>query len=141
MDQTLTYGDGGYLAEVSWQTDQPAGVCLNNELVEGREIAQSSHLECTEPHSLEVFETRTFYARPDGDELDIDYPGEAGLTGYAENVCTMMFDSKKISDTRNLRYRALVPTRKKWDAGGRDVICVLYLDTDDQLTETRVVVE
>jgi hypothetical protein len=144
MDQTLTYGDGGFLEELTWTTDSPPGACLNSELVEGRLITQSAHVECAEPHSLEVFETRTFWAAPATDEedmLDLEYPGEAGLTGYAENVCTMIFGSNKVPDTSNLRYRALVPTRKKWESGGRNVACVLYHDQGDQLTRSYVAVE
>jgi hypothetical protein len=144
MDPTRTYGPGGYLAEISWTSD-PAGGCFNSELAEGRYITQSAHIECDEPHNFEVFETRTFFARPDeysDSKLDIDYPGEAGLTGYAENICTMIFGSKKISDDSNLRYQALVPTRRQWEGtGSRDVICVLYKDRGDQLNESRVAVE
>jgi eukaryotic-like serine/threonine-protein kinase len=144
MDQTLTYGEGGYLRELSWTTDSPAGVCLNSELVEGRLITQSAHVECAEPHSLEVYETRTFWGKPaeyETDALDIEYPGQAGLAGYAEHVCTMVFGSNKVPETRDLRYRALVPTRKKWDDGGREVACVLYHHQGDQLTESYVAVE
>jgi hypothetical protein len=34
-----------------------------------------------------------------------------------------------------------VPTRKKWESGGRNVACVLYHDQGDQLTRSFVAVE
>jgi len=142
-DPALTYGDGGNLVELEWDDGSPEGACLNNELGQGRHITQSSHVECTEPHSLEVFETRTFWAKPDntyGDAgVDLDYPGVAGLTSYAESVCTMIFGSNKVPDTRDLRYRALVPSRKAWEKDGRrDIVCMLYNENSEQMSKSYV---
>jgi hypothetical protein len=144
MQPALTYGDGGYLAEFSWQEGYPEGRCFDSDLDPGRHITQDSHVECTDPHGLEVFEVRTFWEKP-GDtdtEMDIAYPGEARLTTYAESVCTMLFESNDMTDTRGLVYRALVPTRKLWDdhadEGGRDVVCVLSAENGGQLTGSRV---
>jgi eukaryotic-like serine/threonine-protein kinase len=141
-DPTLTYGEGGYLAQFEWDTSSPAGGCVNSELDQGRRVTTSAQVECTDPHGLQVFEYRTFWSKPDeyGDgDLDLAYPGEAGLTGYAENVCGMIFGSNKVPDTGDLRYRALVPTRRHWDDGGRDVVCVLYQEHGTQLDKSYVV--
>ncbi|WP_243866759.1 serine/threonine-protein kinase [Actinophytocola oryzae] len=140
-DSALTYGEGGYLPELTWNPDYPAGGCLNSDLGQGRRITDSAQVECDDPHGLQVFETRTFWARPDEystGAVDLDYPGEAGLTGYAESVCTMVFGSNEVPDTRGLRYRALVPTRKGWDSGEREVVCVLYHEKGDQLDKSYV---
>jgi hypothetical protein len=143
MDPTYTYGEGGYIAEFAWESGSPEARCFNSELEQDRHITQSAHVECTEPHSLEVFENRTFWQKPSDtdDWVDIDYPGAAELSAYAESTCTIMFGSNTVPETRDLKYRALVPTRKNWESGGRDIICVLYQEEDHQLNESYVAVE
>ena len=141
MQPTLTYGDGGYLESFDWDSSSTTeGYCFDSELAQGRQITDNSHVECTAPHTLEVYETRTFWPEPDESSTypDIDYPGEDALTAYAESVCPTVFESKVITDTRGLQYRALVPTRKHWEDSGRDIICVLYQEDHSQMTESRV---
>jgi eukaryotic-like serine/threonine-protein kinase len=143
MESTLTYGTGddGHIRELSFDS-YPEGGCLTGDLERDRRITQSAHVECGAVHDVEVFESRTFYEKPDeyDTHVDITYPGFTGLAGYAENICTMIINSEKISDTSSLRYRALVPTARAWDTR-RDVYCVLYDRNGDQLTNSFVVVE
>jgi hypothetical protein len=144
MDAAITYGDGGYLPEFSWDS-YPEGHCMTSDLTEGRQITQSAHVDCAEPHVFEVFQTRTFYAPPQDHETwpDIPHPGHEGLVQYTEAVCRMIFESPAmIPETRedDLRYRAVVPTKDAWD-DHRDSHCVLYAADGDQLTRTYRSVE
>ncbi|MFL6123702.1 protein kinase domain-containing protein [Actinophytocola sp.] len=142
MDTTLTYGTGddGQVREFTWDS-YPEGGCLTSDLTtEGRRITQGAHVECADPHLVEVFEAITFYQKPGeyDDWPDIGYPGLPALADFAESYCTAMFDSRqKVADPASLRYRALVPTAKAWQ-DRRSVYCVLYERSGDQLTESRV---
>jgi eukaryotic-like serine/threonine-protein kinase len=141
MESTLTYGAGedGYLKEFTWDSS-PDGGCLNSELVEGRLITQSAHVECAEPHSLEVFASRSYYEKPDEDYeewTDIGYPGFDNLSRFAEGHCTGIFGSEVVPDTSGLRYRALVPTDKAWEHR-RTIYCVLYDREGKQMSKSSV---
>ncbi|WP_414639084.1 serine/threonine-protein kinase [Actinophytocola sp.] len=141
MDPTLTYGigDDGYLKEFTWDSS-PSGGCLNSELTEGRLITQSAHVECSEPHSLEVFASRSYYENPDEDYeewTDIGHPGFDNLSRFAEGHCTGMFGSEVVPDTSSLRYRALVPTDRAWEQR-RTIYCVLYDHEGRQMSTSSV---
>ena len=144
MAEALTYGSGGYLAELTW-TSYPSGGCFDSELAKGRHITNNTHVECTESHVFEVFDTRTFYTAPATYEKfpDIDYPGQDGLTRYAEASCEMIFNSAKVPDASDksvLRYRALVPTEGAWDEQ-RDAVCVLYRTDGNQMSKSFMALE
>jgi hypothetical protein len=141
MESTLTYGagDDGYLRELTWDSS-PEGSCLNSELVQGRYITQSAHVECSEPHSLEVFAWRSYYEKPDDeyDEwTDIGYPGLDNLSRFAEGHCTGVFGSEVVPETSSLRYRALVPTARAW-VQRRTIYCVLYDREGKQMAKSYV---
>jgi hypothetical protein len=138
LQPTLTYGDGGHLAELSWQT-YTDGRCFDSGLERGRSVTENSHVECTEPHNLEFFDVRTVWTPPEeyDTHVDIEYPGEASLAAFAESICTLMFGSERITDTRGLAYRALVPAEKQWDEN-RNIVCALHQEDYSQMTESRV---
>jgi hypothetical protein len=142
MDTTLTYGDGGYLKELT-VSSYPVGGCVGDDLVEGRRIIDTAQVDCAKPHVFQVYETRTFYKAPADYETypDIEYPGVDGLSAYTESICELIFDSAKVTgDKTALRYRALVPTRQSWDSL-REVYCVLYRADGDQMTKSMVPLE
>ncbi|MGB3439458.1 MAG: protein kinase [Actinophytocola sp.] len=144
MDTALTYGDGGYFPELSYNS-YPEGGCVSSDLTEGRHITDSAHVECTEPHVFEVFQTRTFFSPPEEYDKwpDIAYPGRAGLVEYTEAVCRMIFNSKSMipgTGEAGLRYRALVPTKDAWDSH-RDSHCLLYAADNHQLDKSYLAVE
>ncbi|GAB1514510.1 serine/threonine-protein kinase [Actinophytocola sp. KF-1] len=144
MDTALTYGEGGYLPEFSWDSG-PQGGCMTSDLTRGRRITQSSHVECDQPHVFEVYQSRTFYTPPQDYETwpDIDFPGHDGLVQYTEAVCRMIFESAAMipeTGKAGLRYRAVVPTQDAWD-DHRESYCVLYRADNDQLNKTYLVVE
>jgi hypothetical protein len=144
MDTALTYGKGGYLPEFSWDP-YPVGGCMNSDLARGRRITQSAHVECDQPHVIEVYQSRTFYRPPEEYETwpDIAYPGHDGMVQFTESVCRMIFESTAVipATTKDgLRYRAVVPTRDAWE-DHRDSYCVLYAADNHQLDKTYLVVE
>ncbi|MBB4910396.1 serine/threonine-protein kinase [Actinophytocola algeriensis] len=144
MDPPLTYGENGYLLELSWSSYPPGG-CMASDLTEGRHITESTQVECDQMHVFQVFQTRTFYSSPSESDTwpDIKYPGHDGLVTYTEAVCRMIFDSAvMIPETRKdgLRYRALVPTKDAWEEH-RDTHCVLYAADNHQLEKSYLVVE
>jgi hypothetical protein len=142
MAAALTYGDGGYLQELTISSYPPGG-CVDNDLDKGRRIVDTAQVDCAEPHVFQVYETRTFYKAPAEYETypDIEYPGADGLSAYAESICELIFDSAKVTgDRTGLQYRALVPTRQAWDES-RDVYCVLYRADGDQMTKSMVPLE
>jgi hypothetical protein len=145
MNEVLTYGTGGYLTELTWDS-YPTGGCFDSEMTRGRRVTNNTHVECDESHVFQVFETRTFYRAPDPsyeDFPDIDYPGQDGLVRFAEADCEMIFNSAKVPAGRDksaLRYRALVPTERAWD-DQRDVVCVLYRADGNQMSGSLVALE
>ncbi len=144
MDPALTYGDGGYLPEFSWES-YPEHGCMTSDLTEGRRITQSSHVECDKLHVFEIYQSRTFYSPPMAHETwpDIAYPGEEGLVQYTEAVCRMIFESAAIipeAREEGLRYRAVVPAKDAWK-DHRDTHCVLYAPDYHQLGRTYRAVE
>ncbi|MFI7676669.1 serine/threonine-protein kinase [Actinophytocola sp. NPDC049390] len=144
MDTALTYGEGGYLPEFWWE-DYPEGRCMTSDLTDGRQITQSAHVECDQPHVFEVYQSRTFYTPPEDHETwpDIPHPGHEDLVQYTEAICRMIFESNAmIPETTKdgLRHRAVVPTEEAWGEH-RASYCVLYAADGDQLTKSYRVVE
>ena len=144
MDPALTYGEGGYLPEFTWDTFT-SGSCMSGDLTEGRHITESAHVECDQSHVFEVYQTRTFYSPPDDYETwpDIDHPGHDQLVQYSESICRMIFESAAMipaAGQDGLRYRAVVPTKDAWD-DNRDSHCVLYAADGHQLEQSYLVVE
>ncbi|MPZ81465.1 MAG: protein kinase [Actinophytocola sp.] len=142
LDPTITYGDGGTLAELSWGS-YPEGACLNGRLTQGQRITASAQVECTEPHDLQFYHSQVQLRAPDDYEEfpDPSYPGVEPLTAFAEPICTLVFRSELLAgDKQAVKYRAIVPTEKGWD-DNRSVNCVLYRADGGQLTESYVASE
>ena len=67
-----------------------------------------------------------------------EYPEAADLAGYAEQLCTLVFDSNWVDGAKaDLRYRAVIPTEGVWDEN-RSLSCVLYRADRKQLTESHI---
>jgi hypothetical protein len=139
MDDVLTYGPDGTLKELSWST-YPEGACVNGRLTQGQRITSSAQVECDQPHELQFFHSETQLRAPEEyeDFPNPGYPDVTQLTVYTEQLCTLVFNSEWMKgDKANLRYRAVIPTEKQWDAD-RAVVCVLYDKDGKQLTQTYV---
>jgi hypothetical protein len=76
-------------------------------------------VDCDEPHDNEVF------AMPALD--DGDYPGQAALDAAADERCLARFADYVGIDYGSSRYviSHLTPTPDRWQAGDRDVVCIL----------------
>jgi hypothetical protein len=139
MDTTITHGERGMLPELSWNS-YPEGACVNGRLAKGQRITADAQVDCTTPHDLQFYHSETQLRAP-GDYEDFPnpaYPDPAVLTAYTENLCTLVFDSKWLTDDRSgLHYRAIIPTKEEWDAD-RSVSCVLYRADGKQLTKSYV---
>ena len=139
LDTAITHGEGGTLAELSWNA-YPEGACLNGRLGGGQRITSSAQVECAEPHDLQFFHSETQLRAPEEYEEFPNpvYPDAAELTAYTENLCTLVFNSKwLIADRSGLRYRAIIPTKAEWDSD-RSISCVLYRADGEQLTRSYV---
>jgi eukaryotic-like serine/threonine-protein kinase len=139
MDATITHGTGGTLPELTWNS-YPDGACMNGRLTHGQRITASAQVGCDQPHDLQFYHSETQLRAPQEyeDFPNPSYPDTGELTAYAEHVCTLVFDSNWIKgDRKDLRYRALIPTRAGWDED-RSVACVLYRADGDQLTQNYV---
>jgi len=139
MDDVLTYGPDGTIKELSWSS-YPEGACVNGRLTRGQRITSSAQVECDQPHELQFFHSETQLRAPEEyeDFPNPGYPDVTQLTVYTEQLCTLVFNSEWMKgDKANLRYRAVIPTEKQWDAD-RAVVCVLYDKDGKQLTRTYV---
>jgi len=145
LDATLTYGDGGFIGEVNWDS-YPEGNCLNGTLDRGRQLVDSAQVECDKPHDLQFYEYRTMFAIPgEYDKFpNVAYPSAADLAAYGERLCTMAFHSEKVTGDAErkaeLRFRALVPAQRAWTEQ-RTLYCVLYRADGDQLTKSLIALE
>jgi hypothetical protein len=77
--------------------------------------------DCYEPHLAEAYLLLT---HPD----QRAYPGEQGLTSWAEPLCYSRFDDYTGIDYQNspLDFGYLYPTAGGWAAGDREIVCYLY---------------
>jgi hypothetical protein len=139
MDETITYGEGGLIEELSW-SGYPEGACLNGRLARGQRITSSAQVECDQPHELQFYHSETQLRAPEEYEEfpNPGYPDVGRLTAYTERLCTLVYNSNWLTgDKTNLRYRAVIPTKEQWD-GDRSVVCVLYDKDGKQLTRNYV---
>jgi hypothetical protein len=139
LEAAVTYGEGGLLPELSWNS-YPEGACLNGRLAQGQRITAAAQVECTEPHDLQFFHSEVQLQAPEEyeDFPNPGYPETGELTAFAEHLCTLIFDSKWLAGDRSaVRYRAVIPTRDGWNEN-RAVICVLYRADHKQLTKSYV---
>ncbi len=139
LDDTITYGPGGLLPELSWNS-YPEGACLNGRLVQGQRITASAQVDCGEPHDLQFYHSETQLRAPEEYETfpNPSYPDVTQLRGFAERLCTLIFNSEWLAGDRSkLRYRAVIPTERGW-TDNRAVSCVLYRADGDQMSESYV---
>ncbi|WP_024874654.1 serine/threonine-protein kinase [Saccharomonospora piscinae] len=140
---TLTYGDGGDVERVEFNTSYR---CLNTTLDRGRSLAESNWVDCDQSHDLELYAWPT----PIGNEDDqgipaARYPSVEELAAYAETACGLVFHSNVVQDQHRpaMTYRALVPSQQQWniepdsylDDASRTVYCFLGTRDGSQRTE------
>ncbi|HEY3467491.1 MAG TPA: serine/threonine-protein kinase [Amycolatopsis sp.] len=131
---TMTYGLGGQM-----RVDTSSSyICYNATVQDGGVISKDNDGECTESHTLEIFDTGDAIGTASWSDSDAEvaaYPGQAAVTAVAEARCAASFRSSIVPETKRdgLKYRALVPTQGEWqsvpDKSGdyptREFYCVL----------------
>lgn len=89
----------------------------------GSADAPGAPVDCNVPHGIEVYAAAT--APLEGVSVR---PDDAELSWFADDACLMAFAPYVGTsyDSSVLDYTPLVPSPEAWDAGARDVRCVLY---------------
>jgi hypothetical protein len=87
-------------------------------------------VDCHKPHLGEAYLLLT---HPD----QLSYPGEEGLTDWAEPLCYARFDDYTGIDYQNsaLDFGYLYPTAGGWTGGDREIVCYLYDPGGNDLDE------
>lgn len=101
----------------SLATNMEVGDCIE-EIPTADEVYTLPKVDCSEPHTGEVFATVTV--------ADADtYPGVDVMMSY-EDQCASQIDVMTLPDDASLFL--LYPTQDTWDAGDRTVVCVVTTD-------------
>lgn len=97
--------------------DLAVGHCFNTGDVQG--VAEVSLLDCATAHDVEVFHVQSM---PDG-----LFPGDGQVQGYADEVCNAAFAGYvgQPYEASDLTISYLFPTLQTWEAGDREVVCLL----------------
>ncbi|MBB5955672.1 hypothetical protein FHS29_002253 [Saccharothrix tamanrassetensis] len=138
MAPTVTFGGGGQLPEFRLGVNQ----CGDDFLADSVRVGSA---DCDEEHNIEVFAQADAF----GSLTSVPYPGEQVLRGFAEDYCTLVFQSSRVpleSKGTTLRYAAVVPTQDEWrqdyaaSKGTREIACVLW-NKDRALLNDQVYAE
>jgi hypothetical protein len=125
--EALTYGpDGDVRLGVP-----PAGGCLAAAPAPGLGLAG---VGCADPHGAEIVATLDPFG-----ERDVRFAGRDALVRFAAGACAPVFDAVVEPPRRaGLELVALVPTQAAFDAGDRDVHCVVRAADGRVLTGGKV---
>jgi eukaryotic-like serine/threonine-protein kinase len=133
---TLTYGETGDIPVF----DIYKGYCSNAQFAKDAQFKSANQVDKCTGHYTQVYtDSETV-----GNKKDLSYPGVPSLSAFAENYCSMFFNSDRISysNKSELKYGALVPTEKVWNqvnGGDHKVYCLVWLANGDKLTKSIVV--
>ncbi|WP_436890806.1 septum formation family protein [Nocardiopsis dassonvillei] len=97
------------------------GDCLT-EFGEGEdEISSVPKIDCAEPHVYEVYHVENI-------EDSGAYPGETSVSDSAQELCEEAFEPFVGVDyySSSLYVLPLFPTAAGWEAGDREVLCLIY---------------
>lgn len=95
------------------------GDCFDDPAEFG-EIANVDAVPCAQPHDNEIYHT---FDLPDG-----DFPGDTAIDDAAFSNCLPAFESYvgTTYESSSLDISYLSPTLDSWDAGDREIACLLY---------------
>ncbi|MFD6095896.1 septum formation family protein [Nocardiopsis flavescens] len=102
------------------------GDCLTEFGEDEDEISSVPKIDCAEPHVYEVYHVENI------DESG-DYPGQDSVSTSSQELCEAEFENFVGVDyySSALYILPLFPTAAGWDAGDREVLCLIYEpDTD-----------
>jgi hypothetical protein len=91
------------------------------------EVTNVTKVDCAEPHFYEVY---TIIELDDG-----DFPGDAAVEESAIQECFLGYEAyvgEAYGDS-DLDFNWLVPTSGSWGGGDREITCLIYDFTGDQL--------
>ncbi|SDQ48758.1 septum formation family protein [Microbacterium sp. cf332] len=124
--------ESGAIAESNESTDVFAirvGDCMLFSDSDATEVTEAPTVPCSDPHDLEAF-----YAE---DITGDDFPGIEGAQAQAEQVCADAFSTfvGTAYEESVLDFNYYVPTAGSWDAGDREILCLIG-DPQGQVTGT-----
>jgi hypothetical protein len=101
------------------------GDCLTDETSVEGEVSDVQTVPCDQPHAQEVYHSYTI----DTDEL----PGEADMEGIVETECLGAFETFVGLPYPDSIYDItwLAPTQESWDAGDRELLCLVFDPSGD----------
>ena len=122
-DTTVTTEAGG-----SESTDVFAlgvGDCVTDETEMTGEVTEVPIIDCNEPHASEVFHSFMM--------TDSELPDEAGIEAIVQDQCLPAFQSFVGLDYDDsvLEVNYLSPTPDSWEAGDRELLCLVYDPSGD----------
>jgi membrane protease YdiL (CAAX protease family) len=124
-----TVGPGGDLPALELEV----GECAAVDWWEGQAVDRGSVVPCTEPHDLEVASRGALPGGP-WDEVDLD---DGRVADAAEDACLDAFERYVDADwdTSSFDHLPVLPSAERWDAGDRELVCLVVPWDDDRLTE------
>ena len=134
-DTTTTTGDTTETTEGSDGSESTdvfslgVGDCVTDESEMTGEVTDVPIIDCAEPHASEVFHS---YMIPDP-----SLPDQAGIEAIVQEQCLPAFESfiGLAYDSSVLEVNYLSPTPDSWDAGDRELLCLVY-DPSGNVTGT-----
>jgi eukaryotic-like serine/threonine-protein kinase len=122
---TLTYGPGGDVG----LPGPVAGACLDGP-APGAVVTAA---DCAGPHAAEAVATLDMFG-----ERGV-HPGQDALARFAAGACPAAFEAVvEPAQRAGLELMALIPAPAAFDAGDRDVYCVVRAADESALTGSRV---
>ena len=95
------------------------GDCVTDSSLEG-EVSEVSIIDCGQPHTSEVYHSFQM--------TDSSLPDQTGIETIVQDQCLPSFESFVGVDypSSALDVSYLAPTQDSWDAGDRELLCLIY---------------
>ncbi|MCU1580449.1 MAG: uncharacterized protein JWP19_2653 [Rhodoglobus sp.] len=106
------------------------GDCLNDASVNG-EVSTVPIVDCSAPHDSEAYFS--------GSLAEGDFPGDDAVKQGAEAICGPAFTDfvgAPYQQDAGYNYSYYTPTLDSWNAGDREVMCVVFDPSGAQVTGT-----
>jgi membrane protease YdiL (CAAX protease family) len=125
----LTVGPDGDLPVV----DLDVGACALLDRDDPAALDATSEVDCDGPHDVEVAWVGTLPGGPYPDES----PDEGEVAAAADEACLDAFETYVDRDweTSVFDYVPVLPDLDRWEAGERELVCLVVPWEDDELTE------
>ena len=92
------------------------GDCMSDQAAATGEVSEVPVVPCTEPHDSEVYFS---YTIPDADT----FPGD--FQEHVDTQCVPSSRRSSVSPSSGLSLTWLEPTSESWDAGDRELLCIV----------------